>query len=80
MREGVAPEGFFNSTATEVATLLLHGYCAPNNPFAKYPEDWTNPFFFEIPNSNMNHDEFANKVLEFVAANNIDAFSIVFYD
>ncbi len=62
MRQGVAPPR--SSNATNAGKLiLLHGYCADKNPFATYPDDWTDAlFYYRGEPVSMSHDEYAQFV------------------
>jgi len=78
MRFGVNP--LKKNNATELidgALVLIHGYCSQSNPFKAFQEDFTNAYFFDNPNANLGNDEFANRVLAFVATRGIGSFSII---
>ncbi len=49
MRQGVPPPSIARAAANATAggkLILLHGYCAERNPFAVYPEDWSDALFY----------------------------------
>jgi len=57
--------------------ILLHGYCADKNPFATYPEDWSDMLFFLRQKVSMSHDEFAQRVVTFANENGLSSFGLV---
>jgi len=61
----------------EGAVILIHGYCSTENPWAGYPADWTNPFFFLNSGASITNDEFSQKVLSFAETNNLESYSFV---
>ena len=57
--------------------LLTHGYCASDNPWEKYPDDWTDAIYFSNPNQNINNQEFAQRLYEFVEKSDLSSFGVV---
>ena len=55
--------------------LLLHGYCAKHNGFLL--DYFDNHLLFEDYNQNRLHDEYARKVMDFLAENGTTRFSVV---
>lgn len=73
MRFGVRPAKFANMTAAPAngpTLVLVHGYCATQNPFQTYAEDWTDAVFFLRGGQSMAHDEFAQYVVQFAEQDN----------
>jgi len=77
MKQGIAPQGFWNKTRDSGAVILLHGYCSTENPWEKTPSDWTDPYFFLNSEASITNDEFSQKVLAYAERNNLDSFSLV---
>lgn len=77
MKEGIAPAGFYNKTRDAGAVVLLHGYCSTENPWAAFPDDWTDPFFFLNSGASITNEAFSQKVLTYVEEKGIEAFSLV---
>jgi len=65
-----------NTTAAGGKLVLLHGYCAGENPWSKYASDFTNAEFFLEANANMNNQQFATKVYNFVTSKGLSSFGI----
>jgi hypothetical protein len=75
MREGVKPQ--FNRSGVSAAApslFLLPGYCASLNPFP--PAHFTDGAYF-IEKGNFGHDEYAQKVMNFVNTFNPESFSFI---
>lgn len=83
MRNGVKPvrAARVNGTAAPASLVLIHGFCADKNPFESQPGDWTNAVYYSaaregnglgVPNS-----IFADNVLRFIEAQELDTFSLV---
>jgi len=65
MRQGVPPlhlQQQSNATNGNAKLIVVHGYCAQKNPFAVYPEDWTDAMFYSDPGKGIGIDEFARNV------------------
>jgi hypothetical protein len=57
--------------------LLTHGYCAGDNPFQKFPEEWESAIYFEHPNANINNQQFAQELYDFVNTMDASSFGVV---
>jgi len=67
MKQGVMPKDLFNNTKTDKAApslILIHGYCADVNPWAKYASDFNDATFFIQPSASLSNQEFTNLVLQ----------------
>ncbi len=63
MRQGAAPSRNATAPVSNGGKLiLLHGYCADKNPFAKFPADWSDNLFFLRTKVSMSHDEYSQRV------------------
>jgi len=54
-----------NYTAASGSLVLIHGYCASDNPFQDHSSIFQNGVYFLNPRANLGHDEFAEKVADF---------------
>jgi hypothetical protein len=80
MRFGVrpAPRNMTAAPSNAPTLVLVHGYCATQNPFQKFPEDWTDAVFFLRGGQSMTHDEFSNYVVQFAEeTNGMTTYSLV---
>lgn len=64
--------------------VLVHGFCADENPFEVQSEDWTDAVFFKAYNKttkegkrSMTNDEFARKVIDYTEKLELDSFALV---
>jgi len=77
MKFGVLPPKPNNTLAIDGALVLLHGYCAGNNPWKATSSAFTGAYYFEDSRANLSHDQFSKKVVTYVGANNIGSFSVI---
>jgi len=48
--------------------ILVHGYCATQNPWEQQSSDWTDAVYFLGPPHTMSHDDFSTRVVAFAEA------------
>eukprot|EP00052_Salpingoeca_macrocollata_P018634 m.153286 g.153286 ORF g.153286 m.153286 type:complete len:695 (-) comp20754_c1_seq1:37-2121(-) len=80
MRQGRPPAHLRlrnTTTSSNPKLVLLHGYCADKNPWQLTAEVWTDALYFLRANQGMAHDEFAQHVLEFTAAQQLTSYGLI---
>jgi len=79
MRKGIRPTWLSRNNNTEgsFGLVLVHGYCAPSNPWRNNQNDFTDAHLFLQASANMNNDEFANKIAAFASSEGLTSFSLI---
>ena len=77
MLQGPTPAARPSNATNGGKLILMHGYCADKNPFAVYPEDWSDNLFFLRPKVSMPHDEYAQRVVQFATDNGLSSYGLV---
>jgi hypothetical protein len=83
MRKGPVPESIriasLNRTmgTAKSGVVVIHGYCAKDNPFAQTKDVWTKGFFYTDFKKNRNHNEFSTKVIDYANSIGLDSYSFV---
>jgi len=77
MREGVRTLQPVNDSVAVRKLVLIHGYCAGENPFQPNAAQFTDAVFFSNPNANLGNNAFAQKVADFVNSQGITSFGAI---
>jgi len=78
MSKGKRPERFSREVEASTGKLLLiHGYCAAENPFSNSPADFTDALYFLSANADDSNDDFARKIVKFANSNGVTSFSAI---
>jgi hypothetical protein len=80
MKQGVLPAHLKARQANPSAksgVILVHGYCSGTNPWAPYPNDWTDAYYFLNPSTSISNDEFSRMVIDYSEDEGLERFSIV---
>jgi len=57
--------------------VLLPGYCAASNPWARNKGDFTNAYFFDELNLNVPNDQYAKRVIQFAEREGLKSFGLI---
>jgi len=77
MRQGVRPSrDHINKTAASPSLMLVHGYCAGENPFQKY-DDFTDASFFLQKLASLDNNKFAELVSTHADSLGMKSFGII---
>lgn len=82
MRQGPTPPGLTSPARNASGSnggklIMLHGYCAERNPWQVHAEDWTDALYFLRQKASMPHDEYAQRIVQFAAENQLSSYGLV---
>jgi len=76
---GPIPESLLvnNNTNAKSGVVVVHGYCAKDNPFQKYTAEWTFGYFFQDFKQNRLNMKFSEQVIAFAAQQGLTSYGLV---
>jgi hypothetical protein len=77
MRQGVRPPRATVNVTAAPTLMIIHGYCAGENPWQKYASDFTNAAFFLKKSSSLTNKEFSELVIDYAEQQGMTRYSII---